>query len=630
MRKLFALLLAVALALPATGALAQAADAANPYVVAAATRMSGNLYTDMWGVNSVDASVRALLSGYSTIAWSYSGEYGVDSSVVTAFASEDNARGDRTYRFELAKDMTYNDGTPITAADYVFSALLQCDPAIPLVGGQNTGMNYLQGYQRYADGKTGVLSGVRLLGDYAFSITVPVSALPFFYELSYANLTPSPIGVIAPGFAVYDAGNGAYLAQAGQTAPAAPAASPLTAELLGVTLTAEDGYLHQPRVTSGPYQLAVWDPAEATVTLTINPRYRGNAEGRKPELEAVKIVSLSNAAAFDAFAQGTVQMIHNMSDPDVVEAARQMSIAGTANLANHLNSGYAFLAYACELAPTDDVNVRRAIALCVDRAAFITGLYRDNALPVYGYYGYAQWMLQEGSEALAKYDLGFDVETARELLEKAGYVYNEDKKPFVAGKGQVRCKLENGVLVPLALNWAKTASRSADLLKEQLTTAFDQLGIALTIDEMSFTDLLRQYYRVDGERTYQLMFLSELFPYQFDPYFAYQVGDEWQGASNTSGLRDDKLMRAALNMRRVESGDTAGYMAKWAVFQDRWHDVLPTMPIYCTVEFDVSIPSVYLFAEYGRDGLDSAILYATFTEPVLEPDVAEAEATAAP
>lgn len=632
MKKQLTLVLALALAMPAAGALAQATPAAGPYVAAVATRMSGNLYTDMWGVNSVDASVRALLHGYSTISWSFTGEFGVDSSVVSAFSSEDNERGDRTYRFTLAQDLTYNDGTPITAADYVFSALLRSDPSIPAVGGENTGMSYVQGAQNYALGRTGVLSGLRLIDPYTFSVTVPATALPFFYELTYAQLEPSPIGVIAPGFAVYDAGKGAYLAPAGQEAPAAPAASPLTSALLSTTLTAENGYLHQPRVTSGPYQLTAYDPAEATVTLSVNPLYKGNAEGRKPELQSVTIVPMDSATALSAFAQGKVQLIHNISDADVVEQARQMSIAGTANIGNHLNSGYAFLAFSCEMSPTDDVNVRRAIAMCVDRAAFVSGLYRGDALPVYGYYGYAQWMLQQNSEELIKYDLGFDVESARALLEKAGYVYNKDKKLYESGKGQVRCKLQNGKLIPLELRWGKTASKSADLLKTQLTAAFDQLGIGLTIDELSFSDLLKQYYREAGQRDYQLLFLSEMFPYQFDPYFAYQVGDAWQGASNTSGLRDDKLMKAALNLRRVESGDTAGYLAKWAVFQEKWNNVLPTMPIYCPVEYDVSIPSIYLFAEYSRNGLDAAILYATFTEPVI-PDAVEStvpEVTTAP
>lgn len=615
MKKLLALALVFAMALPAAGALAQTTDAQNPSVVAVSTRMSGNLYSDMWGANVVDVNVRNLLTGYATVAWSFTGEFGVDGAVVTDFASEDSARGDRTYAFTLADDLRYNDGTPITAEDYVFTALLQSDPAIVALGGQNTSFSHLQGHDAYATGKTGVFSGIRLLGERQFSLTVPAAMLPYFYELTYALLTPTPIAVVAPGFAVYDAGRGAYLANAGETSPAAPAASPLTAELLGTTLTAADGYLHQPKVTSGPYQLVNYDPAEATATLAINPMYKGNAEGRKPEVAAVKFVQMDSATALAAYQEGKVQMIHNIVDADVVATARELSIAGTANIGNHLDSGYAFLAFACEKKPMSDVNVRRAIAMCIDRAAFTETLYRGNALPVYAYYSYAQWMLETTQDILATFDLGFDVESARALLERAGYTYNEDGKPFEPGQGQVRCKLQNGVLTPLRLSWAKTQSKPADLLKEQLTAAFDQLGIALTIDEMSFSDMLTQYYRESGERTYDLYFLSEMFPYQFDPYYAYQTGDEWQGAYNTSGLKDDQLLRAAQTMRRVPGGDTAAYLPKWLVFQQRWTDAMPTAPIYCTVDLDVCIPTLYQFVEYARHGLDTAILYATYTKP---------------
>ncbi len=633
MKKLLAFALLWCVALTACGAVAEASAAPGadaPVTVAIDTRASGCFYSDMWGVNMVDANVRALVHGYSTVAWSFTGQYGIDPGVVRDFTTAENDRGDRTYRFTLAQGLCYNDGTPITAADYVFTVLLESDPAVAALGGLNTAYSYLRGYTNYAQGKAGVFAGVRLLGAYEFSLTVPVGALPYFYEMTYAQVEPTPIGVLAPGYEVRDDGRGAYLA-AEDGAGTAPAASPLTAELLAETLTGESGYLYAPRVTCGAYQLAAFDAETGAVSLTANPRYAGNAEGRKPELTQVTIVPMENDAALAAYQEGSVQIIHNITDPAVVEAARQLSIAGTAQVGNHLNSGYAYLSFACEQAPTDDVNVRKAIAMCVDRAAFCAGLYQNNALPVYGYYGYAQWMVQLAGDEMAMYDLGYDVESARVLLEEAGYKYNEDGEPFVEGRGQTRCKLSGGVLTPLALRWAKTASPSADLLKTQLTTAFEKLGVALTIEEMSFPELLGQYYRADGTRQYQLFFLSEMFPYKFDPYYAYNVADAWQGAFNTTGLADARLMRAALNLRRVENGDMEGYLAKWKTFQQRWNEAQPTVPIYCTVELDVCGPTLYRFLDYVSNGLDIALMYATYTaqEPTPEPTL-DSTATPAP
>ena len=626
MKKVFALVLAISMMVPGMGVLAEAtavpvaqtaptANTSGELVVALQTQMSGYLYTDMWGSNTVDANLRALLHGYATVTWDETGVYRVDSNVASNLTTEDNARGDRTYTFTLATDLTYNEGTAITAADYVFSILLQSDPAVRALGGVNTQFSYVKGYANYAQSKTGVLTGVRLLGDHQFSITVPAAELPYYYEMTYALVEPSPIGVLAPGYTVRDDGKGVYLALADAQDAVAPDASPLTDALLATTLTAEDGYLHQPKITSGPYQLAAYDASEHIASLTINPLYKGNAQGRKPEIQAVKIVQMDNATALTAFANGEVQLIHNLTDADTILAARQLQSDGSANVGNHLSSGYAYVSFACEQAPLDDVNVRKAIAMCLDREVFCATLFQNNALPVYGYYGYGQWMLAQDSANLAKYDLGFDVESARALLEKSGYTYNEDGDPFVAGRGQTRCKLQGGVLMPLELRWAKTDSKAADLVKEQLTTAFNQLGVRLVIDEMSFRDMLTQYYRTDGVRQDNLFFLSEMFPYAFDPYWSYQVADEWQGAYNTTGLRDEKLMNAAQRMRSVQSGDTVDYLLKWNAFQDRWNEVMPTVPLYCNVEFDVSIPTVYDFVENARNGLSAALLNATYTKP---------------
>lgn len=623
MKKLLATLLVACLALPTGGATALAAPAIEPLAVSVATPCSGYLYSDMWGNNTVDVSVRSLLHGYRTIALSAAGDYAADGQVVTALSVEDLPRGQRTYTVSLADDLCYCDGTPITAADYVFTVLLQSDPAIPALGGVNTNYAHLLGYAAYATGETGVFAGVRLLGERQFSLTISADALPYFYELTYAQVEPTPPGVLAPGYAVRDDGRGAYLQRADAPAASVPAASPLTPTLLEATLTATEGYLHQPAITCGPYQLAAYDPAASTVTLTLNPRYKGNAEGRKGELPSVRILPLEDSAAIAAFANGQVQLLHNIADAEAIAAARQLRAAQQANLSNHLSAGYAFLSFACELPPTDDPAVRKAIAMCLDRDAFCTTLYQNNALPVYGQYSYAQWMLAEDSASLSKFDLGFDVAAARTLLAQAGYTYNEAGEPYAEGMGQTRCKLAGGVLTPLALRWAKTDSKAAELVRQQLTAAFQQLGIRLTLVDLRFDEMLGQYYRAEGARTFHLFFLSELFPFEYDPYPAYRVDDAWQGTFNVTGLRDEAVMDAALRMRRVPSGDTAAYLRRWNVFQERWAAAQPAVPLYCRVEFDLSIPTVSGFVEHAKEGLAAAILYAGYAVP----DEAAAQST---
>ena len=57
-----------------------------------------------------------------------------------------------------------------------------------------------------------MFSGVRLIDERTFSVTVKAQYEPYFYELSYLSVYPYPIGVIAPGCEVRDDGEGAYIA----------------------------------------------------------------------------------------------------------------------------------------------------------------------------------------------------------------------------------------------------------------------------------------------------------------------------------------------------------------------------------------------------------------------------------
>ncbi len=628
MNKLLALGLSLVLALGSMPAQAQGADGvqAEPVVVAVSTQMSGCLFTSMWGDNTVDASVRSLLHGYSTVAWETDGTFAVDPTVVAANTVTQDARGNRTYAFTLRDGLTYNDGTPITAADYVFSVLLQSDPAIPALGGQNGNYEHLLGYANYAAGNGGAFTGVRLLDSRNFSVTVAAASLPYFYEPILMNVTPYPIGVIAPGYEVRDEGRGAFFAPVGAAAGTAPVTLPQA--LLSATLTAQDGYLHQPRVTAGPYQLEAYDAAASAVTLSINPLYRGNYEGRLPELPSLKIVWMESATALQAYEAGTVQIAHKLNDADVVESARALQAGGQADVTNYLGSGYAFLAFTCEQGPTAEADVRTAISMCIDRDAFCNDLFRGNALPVYAYYGYGQWMVAQDTQALAAYEIGYDVDSARDLLVRAGYVYAEDGSTYRDGAGQIRCKIVRGVLTPLELRWAKTPGKASDLLKTQLMEACDRLGVRLSITEMDFATMLREYFRAGGTRDFNLFFLSETFFFAFDPYLAYRVDESAQGLGNTSGLRDERLMNAARALRRVQNGDTATYMAKWFKFLDRWRALMPTAPIYSAVSFDINQPAIYQYANNIRYGLSRALLYATYTQP-LETTPAPAEGTSA-
>jgi hypothetical protein len=63
--------------------------------VGSGTEVSGNFFTDMWGNNTSDIDVRAMLHGYATVAWTNEASYIPDATAVTVTGTEVDARGNR-------------------------------------------------------------------------------------------------------------------------------------------------------------------------------------------------------------------------------------------------------------------------------------------------------------------------------------------------------------------------------------------------------------------------------------------------------------------------------------------------------------------------------------------------------
>ena len=237
-------------------------------VIGNPTPLSGNFTTQMWGYNTSDVDVTALVNGYNLIRWDHAyNYYEADASVVNSLNVIEK---DESQEGGLNEDLKYSDGTPITAADYAFSILLNTSPEARLLGGNTDNYAALFGVEEYRSGSTKQFAGVRILNEHTLSLTVKKEYLPFFYELGYLRCYPMPIHVIAPGCTVTDDGQGAYID------------GTFNYVLLEFTLLDPAfGYVSHPAVVSGPYKLLSYDEETHTAAFEINPEYLGNYEGQK-------------------------------------------------------------------------------------------------------------------------------------------------------------------------------------------------------------------------------------------------------------------------------------------------------------------------------------------------------------
>ena len=550
------------------------------------TKVSGSFFTTQFGNNTSDIDVRYMLHGYNPIVWMNQLEFTTDPMVVDSLESADTRAG-RTYTIRIVDGLTYNDGvTPVTAEDYVFSYLLLTSPQFAALGANTGAYAHVVGYEALSAGETDVFSGVRLIDERTFSVTVKAQYEPYFYELSYLSVYPYPIGVIAPGCEVRDDGEGAYIANIDETA-----VEPVfTAELLQSTvLDAENGYLSHPYLTCGPYKLVSYDRESGTVEFAINEFYVGNYEGVRPVIDTVTLVPVLPQDMKEKLESGEIDLLNKVVDGDVVNSMRPM-LSEDYSLLNYARLGYGFCAFACEQGPQQFKAVRQAIDYCFDADSFV----RD---------------------ALNPYTL--DLGKAKALLEEDGWTLNENGEPFDETRDAVRCKDVDGELMRLSLDFAQVKDNDfAQLVVDQFSETLPQVGIELIVHEVSFNEMLSDYYREDGERLYDMNFMATNFVSTFDPFMTFTDDPDFVGAMNTSGMTDEQLIDMTWDMHKTEPYDVLTYEQKWIEFQKYYNELLPTMPIYSNVYFDFHTNWLQNYYAGSEINWPEAVLYAYIAEPV--------------
>ena len=624
----------------AVAGLASAQDT-DRLVVGNTTAPSGNFTSRMWGYNTSDLDVSALLNGCNLIRWNYAlGNFEADAGVVESLTyTVDEAAGSCTYHIRILRDLTWSDGTPITSADYAFSVLLNSCPQAAALGGNTGGYEALLGAKEYQAGEAAGISGIRIPDQWSIDFTVGGEYRPFFYELGLLRCDPMPIHVIAPDCTVRDTANGAVIE------------GPFTAELLQSTLLdPESGYLSHPSVVSGPYRLVSYDSQTCVAEFEINPYYKGNANGVKPSIQYLTLKPASNASMMGELGSGEFGLLDKCLDAEAIQQG--LELVGTGNYAMNAypRSGMSFLSFNCERPAVARQAVRQAIACCLNKDDTVLRYTGNFGLRVDGYYGIGQWMYQvlngyipppiaepdENASAAeqAQYEEDLerwgalsldhvrvypcDPEEAARLLEADGWTLNRQGEPFTAGTDDVRCRMENGELQALELTLIyPEGNRIGEILEETLLPNLAQAGIRLTLQPVEWHQLLRQYYRQDA-RDCDMIYLASNFYEVFNPWPTFDPEDADTGANNYTAIRDEELYQRARDLSRTEPGDNYGYIVRWISFQERFSEVLPAIPIYSNVYYDFYTNWLQGYAIQQNMTWTEAIVEARLEEPPAE------------
>ena len=163
-------------------------------------------YINGFGNSSYDVYIKYLIGNYDgdcSYATYYPDEAGQFKLNPTVCPSDpvvtSNEDGTKTYTFEIASDLVWNDGTPITAKDYVFSYLFHASPEWKNQGANNaTAAEDIFGFDEYHEGKTRSFAGVGYIDDTHFFVTVKADRLPYFFDTAMVASTPTPLHRYAP------------------------------------------------------------------------------------------------------------------------------------------------------------------------------------------------------------------------------------------------------------------------------------------------------------------------------------------------------------------------------------------------------------------------------------------------
>ncbi len=471
------------------------------------TELSGRLRFPSFGVSSPgggDSDVQSLITGLETVSSTKEGGYVWNPTVVKEHTETDNEDGSRTYTITIYDDLKFSDGSAITAKNYLADLPMSATPVGVQAGGSgNGGMNYVghEAFWAYDGTNDGVetedgvvaskyFSGFHLIDDYTFSATVEADYASYFYAILYGGFNPQPLGMcLGEGVDIMDDGQGIYLsdefyAKDGDSYTHAKAIN-------DAVWNKDNSYPY-----SGPYTIESWDEAGHVVTLALNPEFKGNYEGTKPQIGHIVYRRIISETQLADFISGGVDVLSGITGgketDEAIALADDPANEGKYVYTHYARAGYGKLGFRADLGPVQFAAVREAIAYCMDRAQFALDFTGGYGGVTDGPYYTGSWMYQAAmNQGMVLNTYPTSVDSAIAVLEADGWVYDAEGNDYVEGvrykkipademyEGDKTYASKDGAykvvdmgdyyLMPLALNWYGTAD---NVFTDQLVTGF--------------------------------------------------------------------------------------------------------------------------------------------------------------
>lgn len=339
-----------------------------------------------------------------------------------------------TWTFHLRDGLTWSNGEPLTANDFVYTWKRVCNPDIAAPYAE-TVLGMVKGYEEAVAGNIDALA-VSAPDDKTLVVELNNPCTFFGSLAAFATLSPVNEATIEA--------NGDAWAVAPET-----------------------------YISNGPFYMTEWVPG-SHIKVAKNPYY-WNADAVK--LGSIKFVLMEDSnAAYNAYQTGEVLLIKDVPTEEIP------SLAGNEEFYVEPIIGTYYVSLNNSLEVFQDARVRKALSLAIDREYVASTLMQGTYTAAPNFMG-PGWIDTDGSEFISKSNGGkpyidvtnFDANLAeaKQLMEEAGY--------------------KDGAGFP-AITYSTNDSGYHRVVAEYLQQAWGELGITLNVNIMewaSFTPTRR-------------------------------------------------------------------------------------------------------------------------------------------
>jgi oligopeptide transport system substrate-binding protein len=272
----------------------------------------------------------------------------------------------RTYTFYLRPEVKFHDGRPVTAADFKYSWERACAPQT----GSATAATYLNdivGVGEVLAGQTAEISGVKVIDDHTLEVAIDAPKAYFLSKLTY------------PTAFVVDKDN----------------------------VAAGGGWWRSPNGT-GPFKLRQWQQGELLV-LERNELYYGEVA----KVSQV-VFKLWSGIPMNMYETGEIDVAGVGSN--YIEKVTDETGPFYLDLSIVPELSFYYIGFNTAEPPFDDVNIRRAFSMAIDKEKLISLVFKGTMQPAYGTLppgmpGYNQDLV----------GLDYDVDEAKALIADSSY-----------------------------------------------------------------------------------------------------------------------------------------------------------------------------------------------------------------